>query len=765
MSAAGGSDEDQPVNYRRYVAAVLRHKWLLALLAILGLGAGIVLARYAPKQYIAQATIWIEIARRDSRTDRGPIQQEQLLDWSSWTDLLRSFVVLDEVVRRERLYLELRDRRDSTAFRGFHLKERFLPGAFELRVSDDGRSWVLLGRGVEIQRGSAGDSVGNSAGFEWVPPTSAFRPKRKLRFRVRTPREAALRLNAAVRTRLPQQGTFMRLELVNADPVVAAQTVNAIADRYVEVAASLKRDKLGELTRILREQLASSYGDLRRAETDLENFRVRTITLPSDQSAPVAAGLEQTRDPVFRQYFDLRVTRDGLQQDRQALDRVLAQSGDSGASAMALEAIPSAREAADLTQALADLRNKEAEARALRQQFTSEHPPLQRLESEIAELRRQALPALTRQLQSQLLARERELDTRIGSAGRELQQIPPRVIEEARLQRDVAIASNLYTTLQQRYEEARLAEVSSIPDLRILDRATAPEKPLANRAIMLIVGGLLGGLGAGVGLAILLDRFDRRVRYMEQISFEMGLPILGAVPRLKRGTGKKSDDTAMVVEALRTIRLNLVHAFGTAGPLVTVVTSPGPGDGKSFVASNLALSFADAGHRVLLVDADIRRGALHRVMSAHRKPGLIDFLSGQAAKEQVVQTTAVQGVDFIGCGTRRLAGPELLASPAMSQLLIGLRTQYAVILLDCAPLGAGVDPLVLGSMTGSLMLVLRTGVTDRELAMAKLEAVSRLPIRVLGAVMNDVRPEGAYRSQYYSYGYLSGYEAAEEAVK
>jgi capsular exopolysaccharide synthesis family protein len=194
---------------------------------------------------------------------------------------------------------------------------------------------------------------------------------------------------------------------------------------------------------------------------------------------------------------------------------------------------------------------------------------------------------------------------------------------------------------------------------------------------------------------------------------------------------------------------------------VATITSPGSGDGKSFLASNLAVSFADAGHRTLLIDGDIRRGSLHRVFGLQRKPGLLDFLGGGASRDEIVQSTAIKGVEFIGGGTRKSAGPELLASAAMSQLLIGLRNTYGVIILDCAPLGAGVDPLILGALTGNMVLVLRTGVTDRELAMAKLDDVSRLPIRVLGAVINDVKPGGAYGTYAY-YGYLSGYEASGE---
>jgi tyrosine-protein kinase Etk/Wzc len=750
--------EEQPVNLRRYLAALLRHKWLIIALTVLGTALGFVASRLVPSEYLAQATLWLQVGARQGGRETGPIRPDELLAWSSWVDLLRSFVVLDEVVRREHVFLEPANPADSTLFRVFRLKQRFMPGSYRLQVTPDGRAFVLSLSSREVQRGTVGDSIGLVPGLEWFPSVTELRPGRDVEFRVRTPREAAVGLAQSLRTILPQQGSFLRLEMQGRDAARTAATVNAIAERFVEVAADLKRQKLTELSAILREQLNSSYADLGRAERGLETFRVNTITLPSEQAGPVTPGLQQTQDPAFRSFFEMRVQREQFDRDRQAIVRVLAQP-DSFVSGVQLEAIQSVRESGELSKALGDLTAKGAEARAMRLQFTDRYQPLQRLQAEIDELRRRTVPELARQLSAQLAARVRETDTRIGSAGRELQQIPTRVIEEARLRRDVAIAENLYTTLQQRYEEARLAEASSIPDVRFLDRAVPAEEPLKNRAMMVFLGGLFGGLGAAVGLSILLDRFDRRVRYPEQVSVDLGLAILGTLPRFAKSAWMaKSEAEVQVVEALRTIRLNLSHAYGAAGPLVITITSPGSGDGKSFLSSNLAVSFAEAGHRVLIIDADIRRGSLHRVLGTNRKPGLVDFLSGRASRDEVMQTTSIKGVEVIGCGSRMMAGPELLASSTMSQLLIGLRTSYGVIIIDTAPLGAGVDPLVLGALTGNIVLVLRTGHSDREFTMAKLAAMSRLPIRVLGAVLNDVKPEGGYG--YYSY--IPGYATSEE---
>ena len=757
-----GDEERRSTDVRRYLGALAQHKWLVVILTVVGTAVGVALSRFVAREYMAQATLWIQQGGDNAGgRQTGPIQGAELLQWSSWVDLLRSFAVLDETVRQQRLFLGLRLAADRPVFDSFQLKTTMAPGDYRLDVSHDGRTFALTAGERQVQSGPVGDSIGPALGFLWKPTAAQLTPGRSIRFHVWTLRDAALRLQANLNAILPQQGSFLRLQLTGMSPTATARTLNAVSDRFVEVAAELKRQKLTQLSSILQQQLTSSYADLGRAERALETFRVHTITLPSEEASPVTPGLEQTRDPVFRAFFEMRIQRDQLDRDRQAIDSALVQP-DTNLAAMELEAIPSVRQSVELTQALASLASKEADVRALRLQFGATYPQLRRSEAELAELRGQTLPTLARKLATELAAQLRDLDGRIGSASHELQQIPSRAIEEARLRRDVAISENLYTTLQQRYEEARLAEVSSIPDVRILDRAVTPEQPLKNKAMMVLVGGLFGGFGAGVGLALLLGQLDRRVRYPDQVSLEMGLPILGVVPRLRNG-GRRANGPgeSHVVEALRAIRLNLEHAYGAAGPLVATITSPGSGDGKSFLASNLAASFADAGHRTIVIDADIRRGSLHRVFSLQRKPGLLDYLSGGAPLDAVVQTTSIKGVEFIGGGARRDAGPELLASAAMSQLLISLRSVYGVIIIDSAPLGAGVDALVLGAVTGNIVLVLRTGVTDREFAMAKLEDVSRLPIRVLGAIINDVKPGGRYGTYAY-YGYLPGYETTNE---
>ena len=833
--------------FKRLMASALRLKWVVVGVTAAGSVLGVGVARRIEPMYAAKATLWVDV--QDVRLrDQGPIQTGQpIMGPTGWMDLLRSRVVMDAVVSDLRLFLALATPADSAAFADFAPAGAMVSGAYTLSVDGAGREFTLSTvEGEVLQRDTVGAPVGAALGWSWRPAARELKPGRTIAFHVLAPETAAEQLAGSVRVRTDMEGkvgNFLRIELRGPDPSFIAVVTNEVADRFVEVAADLKREKLIGLTHILESQLEQAQKSLSVAEGQLRAFRVRNAPELARSSAGV------NRDPAAGALFELQGSREQLRRDRETVERLLAEAGDGPMSVEGLGMIPSVGRSADFKQALDELTNKQTELRALRYRYTDEHLPVQRLAAEVATLERETIPALARTLVAQLAARDSELRRQIDSAGGSLRSLPAVALEDGRLQRNVQIAEGVFTSIQTRFEEARLAAVSTLPEVRVLDRAAQPQAPVYSARALVMVLGFFGSFAAGLIGAVLLDQVDPRLRYPEEVTRRMGLPILGAVPHagtgaaahavasvverssklisavrrprkalpagnvvdVEGGNGKADAAAAapvepvarpapqistlgrlsaavrssrmmeaiaeavpslspnhaaeaanQAVEALRGIRLNLVHAYGTAGPLVVTVTSPGRGDGKSFVSSNLALAFADAGHRTLLIDGDTRRGALHRVLEAHRTPGLIDLLSGQADKAETIQETSYPRLAFIGCGTRVSHGPELLGSPTMQRFMADVRASYDVIVVDSPPLAAGIDALILGTLSGGMLLVLRAGVTDRQLAEAKLDALDRLPIRMLGAVINDVPAQGAYR--YYSY-YLSGYEIDEEQEK
>ena len=754
--------EEQGTDWRRLMNALWHFKWVVILSSILGTAAGVAAVRALKPQFVAQSTVWIDVPDNRREPDRaGPIRAGGLLTSDAWIDLLRSYVVLDHVVREQRLYLELKSVDDTARFATFGVTDTFRPGEYVLTVDDAGRNYELAAaKGPTLERGVAGDSVGRNLGFQWAPTPAMLPPGRKVEFTLATPRDAALRLGERLDVRMDLNGNFLSVELRGTNPRQIANILNATTARFVQIAGQLKREKLTELTKILQDQRSYAQRNLDDAESQLKSFRMRTITLPSDQpmgsSGQGGNNGAQQRDPMVNDFFDRQLQREHLRQDRATIERILA-SADSTLPIDAFASIGSVQHSPELSNALKELSDKQAQLRTFRYHYSDEYPLVQRVIAEIAELERRTIPSLAQALVAQLAVRETELGRQVDAASQEIRRIPARSVDEARLRRSVQLAEESYNTVQGRFLEATLAaEASNVQDVRILDPAIVPQRPVKNTAPRLLLMGLIAGLGLGVVGAVVLDRIDPRVRYPEQVSRDLGLAILGAVPHLRR-----DQEPSEVVEALRGVCLNLVHAYGAAGPLLVTVTSPGPGDGKSFLAANLALTFADGGHRTLLIDGDIRRGVLHRRFKTARQPGLTDYLRDEVTRDQIVQTSAYPFLSFVGCGTRSHRAPELLGSPAMASLIATLRSDYDVILIDSPPLGAGVDPFILGTATGNVLVVLRTGYSHREMTGAKLEVLDRLPLRILGAVLNDVpRGSGGYYA-YYSY-HLPGYEATDE---
>jgi capsular exopolysaccharide synthesis family protein len=416
----------------------------------------------------------------------------------------------------------------------------------------------------------------------------------------------------------------------------------------------------------------------------------------------------------------------------------------------------------NLRAAISDYNTKQQALVELQRTYTDEYPAVQIAKKNLAQIESTTIPTFTNMALGRLRTQASVLSKQLAAGGRVLDQVPTRTIDDMRLRREVQSASDLYQALSKSYQESRLAELSTIPDVNILDRADPPRLPTKNTALRTLMMAIVAGLGIGLALALMLDRVDQRFRYPEQATDELGLDIIGTVPALPSSARRAKDPEAasQVVEAFRTIRMHLIHMFDPSQPIVFTISSPGAGEGKSLISSNLGMSFAEGGRRTLLVDGDIRRGQLHGTFGVRQAPGLLDYLQGESTLDEVLQATDFENLTIVTCGARRHRGPELLQSVAMAQFVATVKPLFDTIIIDSPPLGAGIDPFAIAHVTGNLMMVLRVGVSDRKMALAKLSAMDRLPVRQLGVVLNDVASTGVFR--YYSY--LYGYKLEEDEL-
>ena len=735
--APPGHDDEAPFPWARYVDGLKRNWWIVVALTMLGSVGGLYLKRHAVPLYQVEAKIWI--TRRNNPQDRsGPIRAPQFLSSSTWEELLRSNSIIDPVVRRLSLNIAFRNPADSALARVFGLDSAFQAGTYRLEVDTLGKSFTLSKDklGV-IDRGVVGDSIGREIGFLWAPGPTLLTPGRVVLFGVSTLRGTSNSLKSRLYTSIPGEGgQVMNLRLAGADPARTAATLNEWARQFVAAADELTKGNTVKLRDVMLQQLVTVEGQLNAAEAALLRFRERVATLPSDN--PGSSGNAN----LFRTLS----TRDSLQGNIAALERILRDANDTRDGAVTPESfyatpgVLSGPGSTQLSDAVKQLTAAQSDWDAKRKVFTDSSLAVVTARATRDTLAKQTIPRIVSGMIAALRAQDQNLAVEVDTVSRALRAAPARSLEEQRLRRNYDQTGALYSQLKADYDRVRLAEPQTFPDLQIQQEAEVPQTPTSNSGPKMFLLAAMMGFGAGIGLALLRAQLDRHFRHPEQATMELGLTIVGTVPTFRTNRRGDLSISAMsqVVESFRALRLSVRHHFPPDQPVVLCVSSPGPGEGKSLVSSNLAIAFANSGHRTLLIDGDVRRGVVHTTFELQRRPGLVDFLAGSSGKDAIIHTTSTENLSVITSGARSRKAPELLVSDHLLALVRDMRETFEVVIIDSAPFAAGMDAYALGAASGATLVVLRPGVTDRKLAAAKLEILDRLPVVVLGAVLNGI---------------------------
>ena len=379
--AAGGVAPPAPVasgGIKRYVAALKRYKWLFLPILLVGTVVGLVATRFLHPLYAAQARVWIsEEGMSDEAGRQGPIRSEGIVRNAAWIELFNSYVISDAVVRRMGLFVDTDEAKDSLAFRGFSLAERFVPGGYYLKVDDAKRRYTLFtSTDQTVDSGAVGDSIGRKVGFLWAPAPESLKGRKKIEFTVLTPREASLTLQKRLKATIPENTNFIQLALSDTRPDRAAATLNAWLDEFVNVAAQLKRYKLTEQAKILNEQLATARQNLQTRQSALQSIKVNKITEPT-QGLTVSPGQVSMGDPVMGQYFQQKVEYETVKRDREALQEALR--NPTTANLLGVLSVSNSPAAMTLRGAIGRLDSAQANLRALRQVYTDDYEKVRRL--------------------------------------------------------------------------------------------------------------------------------------------------------------------------------------------------------------------------------------------------------------------------------------------------------------------------------------------------------------------------------------------------
>lgn len=366
----------------------------------------------------------------------------------------------------------------------------------------------------------------------------------------------------------------------------------------------------------------------------------------------------------------------------------------------------------------------------------------------------------------------------IDKKSTELNQAIKRLPETQRLYlqlyRDVKVNTELYTSLLNSYQQLKIVKAGEIGNVRIIDTAIEPVEPVKPKKLIVLILSILVGGFIGVMIALLRNMLSSGIKDSSRIENELNLPVYATVPRspiqesrvqlLKKKksipilAAKNSEDIA--IESLRSIRTTIHFALNNAKNNIIAISGPAPEIGKSFISTNLAAIFAQGNKKVLLIDADIRRGYLHKYFSHDTSPGLTEYLAGQSTLEQcIVHSNTVNHLDFLPRGKNHNHASEMLSSDRFSELLEQLSLQYDHIIIDTPPILAVTDGIIISQFAGVNLVVARYAKTQmRELELA-INRFEQAGTKVNGIILNDVR---ATVGGNYGYNYAYAYTASKD---
>lgn len=393
----------------------------------------------------------------------------------------------------------------------------------------------------------------------------------------------------------------------------------------------------------------------------------------------------------------------------------------------------------DLQTQLLQLQQKRRE---LSSQFTASHPSIQVIDAQIATLNKE-----------------------IGGIGNRVKVLPNVEQELLRLTRDVKVNSELYINLLNSAQQLRLVREGKVGNVRVVDQAVTQQNPVAPKRPLIVALSAILGLFGGAALAFARNAMNSGIKDSAEIESHTGLNVFATVPHsptqgqlYQQITNKvpgqhllaivKAEDPG--IESLRSLRTALQFALLDARNNVVLFTGPTPGIGKSFVSTNFAAVLGAGGKRVLLIDADLRKGYINQYFGLGRGPGLSELITGGKTFEQVVQRNVAPLVDLIPTGALPPNPGELLLSPATVQLIQKLSAQYDLIIIDTPPVLAVSDTQVLAPVAGTVFLIAKANVTALGEITESVKRLQQSGVSIKGVVFNDFKVD---KRRYGGYGY------------
>jgi tyrosine-protein kinase Etk/Wzc len=769
------AEPNQEIDLRRAWQTVSRSAWIIVVCVGLATGAAVIAARRVEPTYQAAATVRID----DKQKAGGPaalyyfggdnqsslamaaeIITSRTLASSVVDSLgLRLFVAQPPTPLRSRLIsaVQLASDAPSVTYRVVKVsggrEVRLLPQDSLLGVFPDSVPLKVIGGTVSLT------------------PAALATDRFQLTVAPRTETAEALR-GAITVTPTNKDANVLSISYVGRDPMLVRAIPNMIARTFVHRRMELDRSGANAQVIYLQRQVAELTADVDGAEEKIRSYlESQGIAGVQEEQAMLAQQLatlvsakhelDMQRDNIARALEPLS-NSDTLTARKQFLERLLAtpdfsRSGVAGTEVTRYEDLLAQR-----TQLLTH--------------YTASTRDVINLDKRIRESQ-DNIKSRTLQFLSNLDQQIAALRPQIDQKQTQLQKVPTQLIEYQKLERNRRIVEEMITLVQSRLKEAEILAAVQDSSATVLDEAVQPNQQGGSSETLIFAVAIFSGLIVGVTVAFLRDWLDTTIRTEHDLANIVGVSVVGIIPNLQqqaRSVGyrlpspKDAEDKPAAgreyqtpaAEAYRTLRTNLNYLTPPNAPHVIVITSALPGDGKTTTVVNLAVTLAHQGQRVILIDAETRRGTVHDVFGIPPAPGFFDLMYGQASPGECIRRVQMEGggtIDVLPLGSAPSVNPaDLLVSGRLEPLFERLRGQYDYVLIDTPPLNLFTDAALIGAHADALLLVARADKTDRDELRFAVQQLRNVQVTLAGTILNDVefRRSSRYRLGYgYYYDY------------
>jgi len=553
------------------------------------------------------------------------------------------------------------------------------------------------------------------------------------------------------------------------DPVLAAAIANAIAGVYIDQNLETRINAVQDAVKWLYNRIEEERRKVEKSELALLRYKEKH-SIVTDFSSDVEKITAQKLAQLNTQVVEAESKRvEAETRFNQAMALV-----DTPAM---LDSIPEVLN----NELIRQIKSMEVELykriSELSKKYGQKHPKMVAIASELKTLNKRKAQEVNRVINSLkneylvALARENSLKSALSQQKEELLALNQKAIEYGVLRREAEGAREMYEMLIKRFKEASITEDMKTGNIRVIDEAEVPESPIRPRKKLNILLAVILSLFIGIGLAFFFEYLDNTVKIPEDIREHIKIPYLGLTPLFSTddtdGRGEEVNPELITSrypmstasESYRGIRTNIFFSSAESVPHAILITSAGSQEGKTIVASNLAVTMAQIGSNVIILDCDMRKPRVHKVFGITKGQGISNLLTGNGTLKEAVTHTGIPHLDVIPCGPIPPNPAEMLGSRRMAMLLKTLRKHYAYIIIDSPPSTAVTDAGVISKCVDGVILVVRAGYLPREVVrngVAQFEAVGS---NILGAILNGVNME---RDGYHYYQYYYSYYGNDE---